>query len=213
MRYAGCSAVPDGDGKAIQGGIMKQPIAIIPTLALACGLALGAEEAKEPKTRNDGKTERKTVTFVNAGNAEGGTEIAKEKVKECIVALPAADALEPDVTSDSRFLKEINGDPAKNEWVKTYTARLTINYQVYKKDLLIVSTKSVEGMEPTMKDVEKRLPESKEFISNPDDGDTYAGRSNRQYYFTKKEEAANDVKTRAKVWLKQQMPLVCSDLK
>jgi hypothetical protein len=64
-----------------------------------------------------------------------------------------------------------------------------------------------------MKDVEKRLPESKEFVSNPDDGDTYAGRSNRQYYFTKKEEAANDVKTRAKVWLKQQMPLVCADTK
>jgi hypothetical protein len=188
---------------------MKHRIAVIPGLALAWGLALGAEEAKEPKTR----TERKTVTFVNAGNAQGGTEIAKEKVKECIVALPAADALEPDVTSDSRFLKEINGDPAKNEWVKTYTARLTINYQVYKKDLLIVSTKSVEGMEPTMKDVEKRLPESKEFVSNPDDGDTYAGRSNRQYYFTKKEEAANDVKARAKVWLKQQAPLVCADMK
>ena len=182
---------------------MKHHLAVIPGLALACSLALAAEPAKD-------KTERKNITLITAqGNADGSTEISREAVKECIVTLPTAEALEPDVVSESRFLKEINGDPNKNDWAKVFTAKITINYQVYKKDLLIVATKSVEGKEPTLKDVEKRLPKSKEFESNPADGDTYAGRSNRQHYFTKQEDAVQDVKARAKVWLKQQGPLLC----
>lgn len=176
-------------------------------LAFTCGIALAAETAKD-------KTERKNITLITAqGTADGSTEISREAVKECIVTLPAADALEPEVVSDSRFLKEVNGDANKNEWAKVYTAKITINYQVYKKDLLIVATKSVEGKEPTLRDVEKRLPQSKEFASNPADGDTYAGRSNRQYYYTKPEAAVADVKARAKVWLKQQGPLLCSETK
>ena len=186
---------------------MNHHPALITGLALAIGIAGAAEAAKD-------KTERKNITLITAqGNADGSTEISREAVKECIVALPAADGLEPEVASDSRFLKEINGDPNKNEWAKVFTAKVTINYQVYKKDLLIVATKSVEGREPTMKEVEKRLPQSKEFLSNPADGDTYAGRSNRQYYYTKQEAAVADVKGRAKVWLKQQAPLLCTDSK
>jgi hypothetical protein len=177
------------------------------------GLTLAAGATAAAETAHD-KVERKTVTLINAtGTADGSSEISREAVKECIVALPAADALEPEVTSDSRYLKEINGDAGKNDWVKTYTAKLVINYQMYKKDLLIVATKSVEGKEPTMREVEKRLPGSKEFASNPADGDTYAGRSNRQYYYTKPEAAAKDVKDRAAVWLKQQKPLLCGDQK
>ncbi len=186
---------------------MKYHLAAISGLALSCGIAIAAEAAKD-------KTERKNITVITAqGNADGSTEISREAVKECIVTLPTAEALEPEVVSDSRFLKEINGDPNKNEWTKVYTAKITINYQVYKKDLLIVATKSVEGREPTLKDVEKRLPQSKEFLSNPADGDTYAGRSNRQYYYTRQEAAVADVKGRAKVWLKQQGPLLCSEAK
>ncbi|MDQ3000512.1 MAG: hypothetical protein M3Y08_04535 [Fibrobacterota bacterium] len=187
---------------------MKKPIAIISVLTLTCGLALGAD------AKDKDKWEKKHVTVISAqGNADGSSEISREAVRECIVALPTADAIEPEVVSDSRFLKEINGQPNKNEWTKVFTAKLTINYQVYKKDLLIVTTKSVEGRDPTMKEVEKRLPHSKEFVSNPADGDTYAGRSNRQYYFTKVEDATGDVKSRAKVWLKQQAPLLCGDNK
>ncbi|HKP94705.1 MAG TPA: hypothetical protein VJ385_03010 [Fibrobacteria bacterium] len=185
---------------------MKYHFAIIPGLAIACGIAMGAD-AKD-------KAERKNITVITAhGNADGSSEISREAVKECIVTLPAAEALEPEVVSESRFLKEINGDPNKNEWAKVYTATITINYQVFKKDLLIVTTKSVEGKEPTMREVDKRLPQSKEFVSNPADGDTYAGRSNRQYYFTKLDDAVIDVKNRAKVWLKQQGPLLCADTK
>ncbi len=181
-------------------------IAAILGSALACGLTYGADAGA--------KVEKKTVTLINAtGTADGSSEISREAVKECIVALPTAESLEPEVTSDSRYLKEINGDPAKNEWAKVYTAKLIINYQMYKKDLLIVATKSVEGKDPTIREVDKRLPAAKEFLSNPSDGDTYAGRSNRQYYYTKAEGAAKDVKDRALVWLKQQKPLVCSDTK
>jgi hypothetical protein len=182
-------------------------------LAALVGFTLAAAGAFAADSAHD-KVEKKTVTLINAtGTADGSSEISREAVKECIVALPSADALEPEVTSDSRFLKEINGEAGKNDWVKTYTAKLTINYQMYKKDLLIVATKSVEGKEPTLREVEKRLPASKEFASNPADGDTYAGRSNRQYYYTKPEAAAKDVKDRAAVWLKQQKPLLCADLK
>jgi hypothetical protein len=195
-----------GKGR-IQGGIMNYRLSVITGLAVACGLTLGAETAKD-------KTERKHVTVIHAeGTADGSSEISRESVKECIVTLPTVESLEPDVVADSRYLKEVNGDPAKNEWTKIYTAKLTINYQVYKKDLLIVATKSVEGKEPTMREVDKRLPQVKEFESNPANGDTYAGRSNRQYYFTKQEEAVSDVKSRAKVWLKQQAPLLCTDTK
>jgi hypothetical protein len=183
------------------------PFAVISGVALAIAAANAADAAKE-------KTERKNITVITAqGNADGSTEISREAVKECIVTLPTADALEPDVISDSRFLKEVNGEANKNEWTKIYTAKLTINYQVYKKDLLIVATKSVEGKEPTLRDVEKRLPQSHEFESNPANGDTYAGRSNRQYYYTKPEAAVADVKSRARIWLKQQGPLLCADTK
>jgi hypothetical protein len=176
-------------------------------LALGCGLAFSAEAAKE-------KAERKNITLITAqSTADGSSEISREAVKECIVTLPTVEGLEPDVVADSRYLKEVNGDGAKNEWTKIYTAKITINYQVYKKDLLIVATKSVEGKEPTIRDVEKRLPKSQEFESNPANGDTFAGRSNRQYYFTKPDLAIADVKSRAKVWLKQQAPLVCTDSK
>ena len=184
---------------------MKSRFAIIPGLAIACSLAMAEDTAK---------TERKNVTVITAhGNADGSSEISREAVKECILSLPAAEALEPEVISDSRYLKELNGEPDKNGWTKIYTAKITINYQVFKKDLLIVTTKSVEGKEPVMREVEKRLPHSKEFVSNPADGDTFAGRSNRQYYFTKQDQAALDVKNRAKVWLKQQAPLLCADTK
>ncbi len=189
------------------------------TFVLCTSLALGAALAADPKapaTRTDrtDRTERKTVTLINAeGKVDGGSEISRESVRECIVSLPAADALEPEVVSDSRFLREINGDPAKNAWTKVYTAKITVNYMVYKKDMLIVTTKSVEGRDPTLKEIEKRLPQTREFASNPAEGDTYAGRSNRQHYFTTAEGAAKDARSRAQVWLKQQAALLCGDVR
>lgn len=186
---------------------MKHSLTLITGLTLCCGMALAADTGKD-------KTERKNITLITAqGTADGSSEISRESVKECIVTLPTVEALEPDVIADSRYLKEVGADPAKNEWTKIYTAKITINYQVFKKDLLIVATKSVEGKEPTIREVDKRLPMSKDFESNPANGDTFAGKSNRQFYFTKPESAIADVKTRARVWLKQQAPLLCADTK
>lgn len=184
----------------------------LPLFCLSLSLALGSALAEDSKPRE--KAERKTVTLISAeGKADGSTEISREAVRECVVSLPAAEALQADVTADSRFLREIDGDPGKNAWTKIYAARITINYMVYKKDLLVVATKSVEGMAPTFREVEKRLPQTREFVSNPSDGDTYAGRSNRQYYFTKAEDAVKDAKRRAQVWLNQQGPLLCGDIR
>ena len=188
-----------------------------PILCLVlAGAALAADPAAkaDKSAKTDAKTERKTVTLVHAdGKGNGTAEISREAVRECIVSLPQADALEPEVLSDSRFLREINGEVSRNAWTKIYTARLAINYMVYKKDMLIVATRSVEGTEPILKEVDKRLPESREFVSNPAEGDTFAGRSNRQYYFTKPEDAVKDVKLRAQAWLKQQSPLLCGDIR
>lgn len=167
-----------------------------------------------PREKSESKSERKTVTLINAeSSADGRSEISRETIKECIVSLPKTEALEAQITSDSRFLKEINGEASKNEWVKTINAHITINYIIYRKELLIVATRSIEGKAPEMKEVEKHLPQVKEFSSNAADGDTYAGRSNRQYYFTKTDDAVKDVKGRAQVWLKQQAPLLCSETK
>lgn len=183
----------------------------IATPILCLTLALGSAFGAEPKA---GKTERKTVTLINAeGKLDGRHEISREAVRECIISLPSAESLEPEVVSDSRFLREIDGDAAKNAWTKVYTARVVINYMVFKRDMLIVATRSVEGKEPTLKDVDKRLPQSKEFVSNPAEGDLYAGRSNRQYYFSKAEDAVKDARQRAQVWLKQQAPLLCGDIR
>lgn len=182
------------------------------TAFFLAGLVLAGSVLAQGKA--EGKHERKTVTLINAeGKVDGGTEISREAVRECIISLPSAEALEPEVVSDSRFLREINGDPNKNAWTKVYTARLVINYMVYKKDMLIVATRSVEGKEPTLKEVDKRLPQSKEFVSNPADGDTFAGRSNRQYYYTRPEDAVKDVRQRAQVWVKQQGALLCGDIR
>lgn len=178
-----------------------------PAAVAALCLSLAPLHAVETKDR----TERKHVTVITAEGKAEGSEISRETVRECIVSLPGPDALEPEIVSESRFLKEINGDPSKNAWTKVYTAKININYMVYRKDVLIVTTKSLEGKEPTLRDLEKRLPQSKEFVSNSADGDTYAGRSNRQYYFTKPEDAANDAKQRARTWLKQQAPLLCAE--
>jgi hypothetical protein len=71
----------------------------------------------------------------------------------------------------------------------------------------------VQGQEPVIKEVEKNLRHTETFESNPSEGDVYAGRSHREYYFTKPENAVKDVKSRAKVWVQQQSSVVCPDKK
>ena len=177
---------------------------VLSCLILVAGfsVALLAQDQKQ--------TIEKDITIIHGQSiADGKSEIGERILEECIVALPQVDDLIPEISSESHFLKEINGDPAKNDHVKTYTASVEINYMIYQKVLVIVATSSIKGQEPVMKVMEKSLKQSKRFVSNPSEGDLYAGRSRRQYYFSTREGAANDVKKRAAIWLKQQAAVTC----
>lgn len=153
----------------------------------------------------------KNITIVQGtSTADGKSQVTERLLEECIVSLPDPNSIEPVVSSESQFLKEINGDAAKNEFVKTYAATLDINYIVRQKALIVVTTSSVQGQEPVMKVLDKELAQSKHFVSNSSDGDLYAGRSRRQYYFSTPEGAKKDVQTRAAAWIKQQSGIVCN---
>ena len=170
--------------------------------------------AESAQAQGGQKVEKKDITVISAGSsADGSSQVRTELVSDCILSLPNPDNLEAQITSEAMHLKEINGEPGKNEWAKVYRARLDVNYLVYQKELLIVTTRSVKGQEPVIKEVEKKLRKTESFLSNPSEGDVYAGRSNRQYYYTKPEMAVKDVKSRAKVWVQQQSSVVCPDKK
>jgi hypothetical protein len=161
-----------------------------------------------------GKAQNKNVTVVAAtSSADGKSDVTEKLLEECVVSLPRIQDLEAEVTSQVAFFKEINGDPGKNDFVKSYHAFIEINYMLHQKSLIIVTTSSVQGQEPVMKVVEKTLRQSRLFESNPADGDHFAGRSNRQYYFPTAEAAVNDVKKRAAIWIKQQSAVICKPKK
>lgn len=156
-------------------------------------------------------TENKNVTIIHGeSTADGKSQVTERLLEECIAAVPNPSSLEPIVSSESQYLKEINGDPAKNDFVKTYSASLELNYTVKQKVLIVVTTNSVQGQEPVMKVMDKTLKRSKKFVSNSADGDLYAGRSRRKYYFSTPEGASADVKKRAAAWIKQQSAVICS---
>ncbi len=157
----------------------------------------------------DGATE-KNFTVITAGSqADGSSEVTRETTMDCLLNLPDPAALEASITSQSVYLKGINGETGKDGWTKVYSARLELNYLEYQKALLIVTQRSVQGQPPVLKEVEKTLKQSKVFESNPAEGDLYAGRSKREYYFTTAEGAVQDVKKRAQAWVAQQKPVVC----
>jgi hypothetical protein len=156
------------------------------------------------------KTENKNVTFVAAtATSDGSSDISREKIEDCILSLPDPMKLEAQVSSQSVFVQGVNGVVGKNEWIKSYTARLDITYMTREKDLIIVTTRSVQGQPPVFREVDKTLRHTQTFTSNSTEGDVFAGRSNRQYYFTTAESASRDVKDRARVWISQQAPAVC----
>jgi hypothetical protein len=152
----------------------------------------------------------KNITVISGtSTADGKSNVRKEILEECIISLPRVNDLKAEVTSESRYLKAINGDPNRNEYVKTYSAQIVINYVVFQKVLIIITTSSVQGQEPVTKIVEKKLKRSEVFMSNPSEGDIFANRSNRQYFFSSAQKAVDDAKNRAKTWLNQQSAVVC----
>jgi|GEM_PF-685741 len=176
---------------------------------LAAGLAVGlgiltADAAAIPLK------EEKTVTVISAdAKIDGKSDISRETVKDCIASLPDPAGLEPEVTSENLFLREINGEADKNEWVRVYHAKLEVNYLQTKKEMLVVTTRSVQGQEPVFKELDKSLRQVQSFVSDPSGADLFAGRSKRQYYFTKPEDAVKDVRDRAKAWINQHRSVIC----
>jgi hypothetical protein len=173
---------------------------------IAIALSVFAAQGKAADTA----TQKKNITIITGqSTADGKSEVREQILEECIVSLPGEGGLEAIVQSQPLFLKEINGNSAQNDFVKTFSASIDINYMVYQKVLFIVTTSSVSGVEPTMKVMEKRIRHSIQFVSNPLNGDIYAGRSRREYYFSTAEAAIADARKQAQVWLKQQSPVVC----
>jgi hypothetical protein len=157
------------------------------------------------------RTENKNVTFVAAtATSDGSSEISREKIEDCILSLPDPQKLEAQVSSKSVYVQGINGETGKNDWIKSYSARLDITYMTRETDLIIVTTRSVQGQPPVFREVDKTLRHTQTFTSNSTEGDLFAGRSNRQYHFTSAESATRDVKDRARVWISQQAAGVCA---
>ncbi|HLU69837.1 MAG TPA: hypothetical protein VKZ88_03600 [Fibrobacteria bacterium] len=185
------------------------PTSLTPLMPLMSAFALAGLLAA-PVLAEEPRTQNRNVTVVTASSSsDGSSEISREKVEDCILSLPDPQKLEPQITSQSLFVQGINGVAGRNEWIKSYTAHLDITYMTREKDLIIVTTRSVQGQPPVFREVEKTLRHTQSFTSNPAEGDTYAGRSNRQYYFTSAEAASRDVKERARAWITQQAPTVC----
>ena len=178
---------------------------VIPNAAaiLALGALFGISSAAT-------KTENKNVTYIDAqSSADGSSEVRRELIEDCILSLPDPQSVEPLVSSEAVYLKEVNGEKGHDDWAKAYTATLEISYLTSEKEMLIITTRSVQSQQPIIKEVNKSLQHTKTFSSNPTEGGTYAGQSNRQYYFTSAEDAVKDVRNRARIWIQQQKPVLC----
>jgi hypothetical protein len=165
-----------------------------------------------PQTGFSGEssTLNKNITVISGhATADGRSEVREQILDECIVALPKAEDCEAVVSSESKYLKEINGSAERNEFAKVYSAVIDINYMLYQKVLFIVTTNSVPATEPNMKVMEKNIRQTKRFESNGANGDSFAGRSRREYYFSSSEAAVSDARKQAQIWLKQQSAVIC----
>ena len=177
-------------------------------LSLAVALLLVLATAGSAADR-----ERKSITLISADtSADGLTRVHRELLEECILELPTAEELVPVVTRRAEFLKSINGDSSRNESAQTYSAVIDVGYVVHQKALIIVTTNSIERQEPIIKEVERRIPNSEQFHSDPNNGDSYAGRDlAHDYYFGTEQAAIEDVKGRAIAWLAQQKTITCTN--
>ena len=175
-------------------------------IALALSIALATTAHAEDR-------ERKSITLISAEtSADGLTRVHKELLEECILELPSPNELVPVVTRRAEFLKSINGDPQRNGSTQTYSAVIDAGYVVHQKALVIVTTSSIEKQEPIIKEIERRIPKSAQFHSDPNNGDHYAGRDlAHDYYFGTEQAAIEDVVERATAWLAQQKTITCAN--
>ncbi len=160
---------------------------------------------------DDTKTENKDITIISAqSTSDGKSEVRKELLEECIFSLPDVNTLEAVVTSESKYLHNVNGDASKSGYFKVYFATVEANYLMYQKELIIITTSSIKGQKPVMKEVDKKIRLSKTFSSNKSNGDLFAGKGKRDYYFSTEKKAVEDVMKRMNSWLKQQKSTLCT---
>lgn len=178
---------------------------LICTLVLSLVLLTVADVARADDA------ERKTLTVVgaNAGGV-GGSQINSEIIEECIQTLPSLDQLQPITDARSEFLKAINGDIEHNASVRSYSAVVDVTYSIYQKKLVVVTTSSIERSEPVFREVEGRFDRLMQFRSNPENGDSFAGRDlAKDFYFSTPEAAIADAKRRAEAWINQKKAFLC----
>jgi hypothetical protein len=156
------------------------------------------------------KSEKKV--YLHGGATVDGKSTVEEKLlEECIVSLPSFKELEADVTARTEYLKEINGEAGKNDQIKVYTAAVKISYKVRQKILIIITQNSLDGTAPvTRTDERVIMKETAPFESDPGEGNIFAGRSSRKYYYTSPDAAAENAKKRAQTWVAQQQNVLCS---
>jgi len=170
------------------------------TLIVAAGSA-GPGQASDPKIA--------TVVAVGS-NTDGSSQIKTEVIAECIQYLPSVADLQPVVDARPRFLKAIGGNIDRNESVRTYSASIELTYVVRRKQLVVVTTSSVERSEPVLQEVEGRFDKSIRFESDQNNGDQYYGRDITKYfYFSNEQSAVEDAMRRATAWLKQKQAVMC----
>jgi hypothetical protein len=162
-------------------------------------------------TATAGEVERKITTVVAGGTlSDGSSKIEKQVIEECVSSLPKEEDLQPIVDARSKYMRSINGDVEANGSVRTYTATVTVPYVVKQRQLIIVTTSSVEKSEPVLKEVEGRFDRSVTFSSNPENGDSFAGADLvKDYYFSTEAQATEDAMRRARAWLKQKRAVMC----
>jgi len=152
----------------------------------------------------------KTITLINVQDTtHAQTNIQREKLDECMSMIAHVDDLEATTTMKTYYLKGINGDNSKNDWVKDYTASIEVPYMITQRKIIIITTQAVNPKDPTFKEVNKNFQKSKRFRSDSSNGDLFGGRSKRKYLFSSKEAAIEDVKQRAKAWISMQRAVMC----
>lgn len=153
----------------------------------------------------------KMVVLQGSADVDGKSNVTEKLLEECIISLPSLKELEADVSARTEYLKEINGETGKNDHVKIYTAGVRISYKVRQKILIIITQNSVDAAAPVTRTEERIvMKETPPFESDPGEGNIFAGRSNRKYYYTTPEAAGDNAKKRAQIWVSQQQNVLCS---
>jgi len=166
--------------------------------------AAGSAFAEQPKSG-------RLVVVHGGSGADGKSNVTEKLLEECVIALPSMKELEPDVKASTEYLKEINGEVGKNDHVKVYSASVRISYKVRQKLLIIITQNSMDASTPVTRTEERIvMQETQPFESDPGEGNLFAGRSNRKYYYTTPEAAAENAKKRAQIWVTQQQNVLCS---